>query len=242
MTSEDLLQQAVNDLALVRRAIDRASFERGEATERSRRWVSSANFMLQLTALLLSLGLLLFDAFTHLLTDPLLESAHWSREGQLYLLVQTGASLPLLVGSAYLIVWLAARRTDEPWADYVARNFQYLRNLSLIGDLFVKFVVLALLVEARHPEWIAALLTLYLGDYLVQGRFFVLPLRLGLTLGLTAMGLALSQLWLGSASLVWPLAIAFAISTASASYVFLRDRRGPASLPDVRRSGQPGQP
>ncbi|HUB09722.1 MAG TPA: hypothetical protein VMB50_22140 [Myxococcales bacterium] len=229
MTTEDLLQQAVNDLAMVRRAIDRAHSERGQTLERSSRLTSNANFMLQLTSLLLALGLLAFDASTHLLTGPLLESARWSREGQLYLLVQTGASLPLLVGSAYLIVWMAARRSDEGWDAYVARHFKYLRNLSLIGDLFVKFVVLALLVEARHPEWIAALLTLYLGDYLVQGRFFVLPLRLGLAMGLGAMGLAILQLWLGSASLVWPLLIAFVISSSSAAYLALRNRRRPAT-------------
>ncbi len=229
MAQEEVLQQAVNDLAMVRRAIERIHGEQGQASLRSLRSTGDARFALHLIALVTSLALALFNALTQALTSPLLESAHWPREGRLYLLLQVGAILPLLVGAAYFIVWRAARLSDELWSAYVARNFQYLRNLSLIGDLFVKFVVLALLVEARHPEWVAALLTLFIGDYLIQGRFFVLPLQAGLSLGVACLGLAVAQLWLGSSNLVVPLLVFGAVCAASTLYLVLLNRQRQAS-------------
>jgi hypothetical protein len=43
--------------------------------------------------------------------------------------------------------------------------------------------VLALVVLSGHGEWVPALLLLFLGDYLLQGRYFTLPLKLALLAG-----------------------------------------------------------
>jgi hypothetical protein len=85
------------------------------------------------------------------------------------------------------------------------------------------------LVEARHPEWVAALLTLFIGDYLIQGRFFVLPLRAGLAVGVATFGLALLQMSVGSGSLVWPLLIFAGVCAASTLWLFLRHRQQQAA-------------
>jgi len=107
------------------------------------------------------------------------------------------ALLLLLVLCAYFIVWRSARRADQPFHDYIARNFRYLRLLSFAGDLFVKFAVLSLVIWHGNPEWMIPLLVLFVGDYLIQGRFFQVPFPAALLLGLacfaTAAGLFLSE-------------------------------------------------
>jgi hypothetical protein len=97
--------------------------------------------------------------------------------------------------------------------DYLVRNFQYLRNLSLVSDLVVKFIPLSLLVLGGHSEWVAALLSLYIADYLVQGRFFSLPTRAALLLGVVSVMAAGAQYLTHSVQLLWPL-VHFSVLTA----------------------------
>jgi len=64
---------------------------------------------------------------------------------------------------------------------YIVRNFIYIKNLSLISDLLMKFIALSLAILAGKPEWIAPLLAAFTGDYLLQNRFFTLPTVAGIS-------------------------------------------------------------
>lgn len=232
MAEDEVLQRAVNDLAMVRRAVERAQVERGQVSERSAQVTRDANLMLHIIALATVLGLLAFEAVTHELSTALLWSAAEPQLRRLEVL-QIGASLPIFLGFFYFVVWRAVRRSDEGWSAYVARNFQYLRNLTFVADLFVKFVVLALLMEARHPQWVAPLLTLFVGDYLLQGRFFVLPVRVAFALGVVTVALAAVQFQAGASSLVGSFAVFGAVTATSLGYLVLLGRRGGAPVAEA---------
>jgi hypothetical protein len=131
-----------------------------------------------------------------------------------------GLAQVALVGVAllmcvYFLAWRAARHSGQSFDDYLVRNFQYLRNLSFVSDLLVKFVPLSFVVLAGRPEWVAPLLSLYIADYLFQGRFFTLSTRVSLVLGGASLIAAAVQYFGHSTQLVWPLLHFSVISTAS---------------------------
>lgn len=95
-----------------------------------------------------------------------------------------GALLIGLLIPLYFVIWRAAKHNNEDVISYTARNFKYLKNLSFFSDLLMKFFGIALIVLADKPEWIAPLLIAYIGDYLLQQRFFTLPFKASAVLGL----------------------------------------------------------
>src|SRR4030067_1199311 len=113
------------------------------------------------------------------MSQNMLLSAHDAELGFLGLaqVAMTGIALVMCL---YFLAWRGARYADQSFNDYVARNFQYRKVLSLASDLLVKFIPLSLLVLAGHSQWVAPLLSLYIADYLVQGLFFSLPTRASL--------------------------------------------------------------
>ena len=123
--------------------------------------------------------------------------------------------LLLLLSCLYFTVWRAARKEGEDFTGYAARNFRYLRNLSFLSDLLIKFVVLALLIMAPKPEWIGPMLLAFTADYLIQGRFFVLPPAISLPAALVCLGLAVYQFSLGSTVLILPLVVFIVCAIAS---------------------------
>jgi len=59
----------------------------------------------------------------------------------------------ILVGlliTLYFVLWRAAIHNGENIGAYITRNFRYVRNLSLISDLLMKFITLALLLLANR--------------------------------------------------------------------------------------------
>jgi hypothetical protein len=121
----------------------------------------------------------------------------------------------LLLAILYLSVFAAARKSGKDFNTYAAKNFSYLKNMSFVSDLLVKYVVITLLILAGQPEWVSPICTLFVGDYLVQGRFFTLPLRLSLTSGILCILGAGFQAYIGSPLLTWPALAALIASSAS---------------------------
>ncbi|MBW2735895.1 MAG: hypothetical protein JRH20_26205 [Deltaproteobacteria bacterium] len=202
-TPDDFVQRAINDLATVRKAIETSG---GDSHTRPDRVIIGANLTLQITAIVLATSILIWELVSgHLYSMFLNLSAHDSDLGISNIII-IGTMLLLLVAALYAVVFRASRKSKRDFSKFIARNFGYLKNLSLLSDLLIKFAVLALLIHVRQPQWVAPLLFAFIGDYLIQGRFFTITLRLSLLLGPLSFVCAAIQAYQGSVLLSWPLA------------------------------------
>lgn len=211
MNNSTTLQQAAKDLALIRRAIERTS-RPGQSTSSQQRTVLDANLFLQGLALAIALALGIFELATDNVISVVLRLSPQDPSLTLFGIANIGLALLFLVVCAYFVVWRSAKHAEQPLTIYLTNNFVYLHRLSFIGDLVVKFAVVTLIILSGKPQWFAPLLTLFIGDYLIQGRFFTISLRPALLLGLACFAAAGIQVFTHHDELLWPLAIAVVIS------------------------------
>ena len=225
MQHHDSIQEAVNDLATIRRAIERTG-QRGSDSIPVNRFAIDANLIFQGLCLVVTLALIAFELVSNRSMSTIMMLSAQDRELGILGLAQVGIALPAFTMCIYFVVWRASRHSDQSFSDYLVRNFQYLRNLSFVSDLLVKFIPLSLLVLGSHPEWIPPVLTLYVGDYLIQGRFFNLPVKAALSCGVLCLVAAAIQYLAHSNELLWPLAIFAATTAFSVSFlVWARSQR-----------------
>lgn len=222
MNQNDSVQNAVSDLATIRRAIEKVGGQ--DPSIPANRIAIDAGLLFQGLCLLIAVALLAFELISDReMTRIMLLSVHDQELGLLGLtqVAMTGLTLVMCI---YFLAWRAARHSGQGFNDYLARNFQYLKNLSLISDLLVKFIPLSLLVLAGRSEWVAPLLSLYIADYLVQGRFFSFPTRASLVFGVASVIAAAAQYLTYSAQLVWPL-LHFSVVTAMSLFFLISAKR-----------------
>lgn len=117
-----------------------------------------------------------------------------------------GGFLVVVVACCYGFLYLEAREQQQSFNLFTARHFKFFSSLSLISDLTLKYAVFFILVFAVKPEWIAATLMLFTADFVLQGRFFVLPASVTLIAGSTCLAIGISMFIISITSLVWPLA------------------------------------
>jgi len=221
MNRKDAIQNAVNDLAVIRRAIEKT--ENQDMGVPPNAVAVDAGLLFQGVCLLIAAALIVYELMSSgEMTSIMMISARDTEIGLLGLAQVALVTVTLLM-CLYFIVWRASRHSGQDFQDYLVRNFQYLRNLSLVSDLLTKLIPLSLLIVAGHPEWIAPLLCLYVADYLVQGRFFSMSTRVSLLLGVAALAVAVSQYLLHSPNLLWPL-ILFACATVVSLLFLVRAR------------------
>lgn len=222
MNRKDAIQKAVNDLAVIRRAIEKAGNQ--DAGVPPNAVAVDAGLLFQGVCLLIAAALIFYELISSgEMTSIMMVSARDTEIGLLGLAQVALVTVTLLM-CLYFIVWRASRHSGQDFQDYLVRNFQYLRNLSLVSDLLTKLIPLSLLIVAGHPEWIAPLLCLYVADYLVQGRFFSMSAQVSLLLGVAALAVAVTQYLLHSPNLLWPL-ILFACATVVSLLFLVRARR-----------------
>jgi hypothetical protein len=215
------VQEAVRNLEQMKRAIGRV-----EKTKFKNRLFASnkIGLLLQSGAVLLATPFLFAEWNSAQVTSEILYSAKNTafRDGGL---ISLAAFLLSLVAILYLILWDGARKSNEQLGDYVSRNFLALSFLSLLSDLFVKFVAFSLLVMAARPEWVAPLLLVFIADYLIQGRLFTLPFVLNIVAALGCIGIAAYQFTILSASLLPALSVFTALSLSSVIFTALSIRK-----------------
>lgn len=211
MNQANDVQKALQDLAVVRRAVE-----------------GRGSHALPTQALILTLGFVLSSAVAlyeiaseQNLAAMLALSRIDPEIGTLGLGI-VALCLPFLLAAIYFAVWRGARHSDRDVGDFVNRNFQYLKNFGFCSDLFVKFVVLALAVLPGHADWVPSLLLLFLGDYLLQGRYFTMPLALALVLGPVCFAGAGLLYAASSTQLLYPLLAFAALSAISLATLALR--------------------
>lgn len=217
-------QQAIRDLELIRSILS-TSGEQSElrAKGNTRAWQSQ--LIVHLGTLAVVLGLIMIEiVFENINTQFLLASRISP------VILQLGIfnlSLMLLVGlvALYYVAFWAARTSELNIQDYLKHHFTYLRNFSFIADLLVKYVTFSLLLSAQRPEWIAPLLTLFIADYLFQRRFFVLPVRSGMFLGVLCLLVSCAQFINQSPLLLWSLVVFLIAGMASLLNILSMQRR-----------------
>lgn len=226
-TEFDRIQTAIRDISEIKRLIDRA--EQHGSSGKKLILHSGTHCLLYVISFVLA-GLLLGAELMKFPTpSDWLIVTHYDEHVRYMGIAIIAALLLFVLALCYFIVWRAARKVDESFESYAARNFSYLRQISFLCDLLVKFCVLALIIMARRPDWVAPLLLLFTGDYLIQGRFFILPIRWGLVLGAVALLLGITQALLLSGSLLYPLILFMGCTLLSCLHVWRIGRQNATS-------------
>lgn len=225
----DNVQQAVRNLADIRRAISRAEVDSGKSGLPPR---SDLHLMLHIVLFALAGGLLALELVHSPTPTQVLYLSHFSWTARFIWVGSIALCVVGLVVALYVAVWRAARRSEELFEDFIARNFVYLRNLSFLSDLYMKFVLLSVVILAGRPDWVSSLLIMCIGDYLLQGRVFVLPWRLAFCLGVLCFLFGGVQLLFLQGTL-WYALIAFLIVTGT-SLSFIAKARREARQRDTR--------
>ena len=222
MNSNDSIQKdAIQNLDFLRRTIERAgnrSMIPGNLN------AIEAGLFLQSVCGVLATSLIVFEIASGREMSSIMMISATDKEIGLLGLAQVAITLPAVLMCIYFIAWRAAHRQGDELNSYLSRNFQYLSRLSFASDLTMKFVPMSLLVIAGHAEWIPSLLSLFIGDYLIQGRFFSIPTRTSILLGCLSIVAAVAQYLAHSTDLIWPM-IHFTVVTALSLVFLMREQK-----------------
>lgn len=216
MSRDDFdVQKALADIALIRRTLDQS--EQAPLDSQLVGVTLEANLVLQTLAFISALLLVALEILSgHAITHTLMIGGQIDEFRRFGIGIMAFILTGLLV-ALYFVLWRAALHSGESVSAYITRNFRYVRNLSLVSDLLMKFITLALLLLADRPEWVAPVLLAFTGDYLLQGRFFTFPTRTSVVLGLACVAGAIAQFASQNPSLLIPLgAFAFIVGLSAA--------------------------
>jgi len=217
------IQKALADVALIRRTLDQS--EQDPLDARLVGVTLEANLVLQAMAFVSALLLILLEILSgNTLTHTLMIGGQFDEFRRFGIGIMAFILTGLLV-ALYFVLWRAALHSGESVSAYITRNFRYVKNLSLISDLLMKFITVALLLLANRPEWVAPVLLAFTGDYLLQGRFFTFPTRISVVLGLACVAGGLAQFFSQSPSLLIPLAAFALVAGLSTTRLALRQRQ-----------------
>jgi len=214
------IQKALSDIAVIRRALNQA--DQDQIDSRLVGVTLDANLLIQAVAFVTALSLFLIEfASGNAITQTLMTGGQLD-EFRRFGIGMMGFILFGLLVTLYFVLWRAALHNGEDMGSYITRNFKYVKNLSLISDLLMKFITLALLLLAGKAEWVAPVLIAFTGDYLLQGRFFTLPTRTSAVLGIGCLALAIAQFASGSPALLVPLGVFALIAGLSTARLAIR--------------------
>lgn len=224
MSRDDFdVQKALADIALIRRTLDQS--EQAALDSRLVGVTLEANLVLQTLAFISVLLLVALEILSgHAITHTLMIGGQIDEFRRFGIGIMAFILIGLLV-ALYFVLWRAALHSGESVSAYITRNFRYVRNLSLVSDLLMKFITLAMLLLADRPEWVAPVLLAFTGDYLLQGRFFTFPTRASVVLGLACVAGAIAQFASQNPSLLIPLAAFALIAGLSAARLALRQQQ-----------------
>jgi hypothetical protein len=174
------IARAMQDLAELRNLVAGIS---GLSEPRSLMGIK-VQITVHVVALALCSLLCILELVTHHNATNFLYASYHVEEWRFIGVGTIAAIMLALMASLYLVTWRSTRGTDEPLAQWLERNLLYSNHTAFISDLFVKFAAISCVILARRPDWVAPLLVVFTGDYLLQRRFFVLPATLSRILGL----------------------------------------------------------
>jgi len=214
------IQKALNDIALIRRSLNQAGQEQMDAKLVG--VTLDANFILQAVAFVFALSLLMVEIVSNNTFMQTLAVTGQDDELSRYAIGLMGFTLVSLIVTLYFVLWRASLHTGEDMQSYITRNFQYVKNLSMLSDLLMKFITLSIILLAGKTEWIAPVLMAFTGDYLLQGRLFTIPTKTSVVLGAGCLVAAFAQFISNNASMMLPLGVFSLISAISLARIAMR--------------------
>lgn len=214
------IQKALTDIALIRRALNQTDQDQMDA--RLVGVTLDANLLLQAVAFVSALALFLIEIISDNAITQTLMTGGQIDEFRRFGIGFMGFILVVLLITLYFVLWRAALHNGENMRSYITRNFKYVKNLSLISDVLIKFITLSLLLLAGKAEWIAPVLMAFTGDYLLQGRFFTLPTKTSALLGIGCLVAAFAQFVSNSHALLLPLGVFTFIAGISTARLAIR--------------------
>jgi len=214
------IQKALSDIAMIRRTLSQADQDQMDA--RLVGVTLDANLLLQALAFVSTLALFLVEIVSDNAVMQTLMAAGQVDELRRFGIGMMGFILVGLLITLYFVLWRAALHNGENIQSYITRNFKYVKNLSLISDVLMKFITISLLLLAGKAEWIAPVLMAFTGDYLLQGRFFTLPTKTSAVLGIGCLAAAFAQFASNSHTLLLPLGVFVLIAGISLARLAIR--------------------
>lgn len=212
----DHVQEAMQDVLAIQKAIRSYRSNKDKQIPES---TYQANKFIQTLSIFMALTMVLIEfSFDHIIANTMI-----TKNSDFYYrvlgVICIGGFLALAVGILYFTVAKAAAKEQEDLGSYVRRNFTYLQNLSHVSDLFIKFCVVAALIFAQKPEWVAPFLFLFIGDYLLQGRFFTLKIKMTFLLAILCFIAGFGFFMFNQSQVLWPLLMFAFINWASLSHL-----------------------
>jgi len=222
------LKQAFQDLEVIRRTLARSQTD--SIDDASIRTAQRTQLQMQLVGILVAALIILFEILTsNSCTWSILlsaENANLALSGSL----EVGVILIVLSITLRHIVVTSNPAQGEKQERFIRRNFSYLHNSSFFADLFLKYSIFSAAIYAKSPQLAGPLFTMFIGDYLMQGRFFVLPMGISMLGGLGCVVIGFGCLILNLPYIIYPAAIFAFASLASCLYLM--------RLPAMAKSAQ----
>lgn len=197
------IQNALADIAVIRRTLNQNDRDQMDANISG--VTLDANMLLQGLAFVAVTSIMLIEITTGNAILETLETAGQTDELRFFGIGLMGFILAGLLGTFYFVIWRASLHNGEKLQSYITRNFKYVKNLSMVSDLLMKFITISILLMTGRIEWLAPLLLAFTGDYLLQGRFFTLQMKTSAVLGIGCLIVAIAQLLSNSHTLLLPL-------------------------------------
>jgi hypothetical protein len=222
MSNSQITKNSINDLAYIQRLLKK--IESNEFSMPLNKFAVDINIFFQSLCLVFAIFLAGYELMTEgRITSSMLLSAQDSELGSLGMQTVLIILFALVV-IFYFLVWRASIVAKRDFNMYLEANFKFLKNLSLVSDLLVKFVALYLLVATGQAQFVSLLLILFIGDYLIQGRYFNLPFRISAIGGLLSFILCSALYYLKKPDLIYPVVLFVAMTITSILYL-LKDKK-----------------
>jgi hypothetical protein len=222
MTAENTefdLKQAFQDLEVIRRTLARSQTE--SIDDAAVRTAQKTQLRMQVVGILVAGMIILFELLTNNgCTGSILlsaENANLALSGSL----EVGIILLVLSITLRHMVTTSHPEQGEKQERFIKRNFSYLHNSSFFADLVLKYSIFSALIYARSPQLVGPLFTMFIGDYLMQGRFFVLPMGPSMLGGLSCVVIGFACLILQLPYIIYP-AVLFALSGIASCFYLMR--------------------
>ena len=205
------IQHAIADLNAIRNALDRAEAkqQKGSFTP------GTLHRALYLTLIAISCAVLAMEILHIFPVTAALYATHYSWTLRYMTISGMALVLILILLVFYGLTHHVARKSGESLQEYNQRNFATISSIAFLSDLLIKFVGLSVVVLSGRGDWVAALLVIYTGDYLLQGRLFLIPVQYAIPAGIFCFTIGTLQLLFWTGWIYWPFGLFILANVAS---------------------------
>lgn len=203
-TDQKSIQTALNEIIYLKKIVNQTASQT-EKTHFVQKVQTKANLIIHSMALIACAGMIFVELVSSPSITEILQASHQEKSIQYYGIGFMTYVLFLLCSILYFIIWRGSRNAQISFEKFISQNFNYLKNVNLLSDLVIKLGFIAALLLAERPEWISVALTLFIADYLIQGRLFNFSLKTGYLLSASLLILTCLQIFFQKFHILIPL-------------------------------------